>query len=425
MRPFMAAALVVATSLPAGADDWPRWRGPNADGVSRETGLLPKWPAAGPPLDWKTDAVGHGYAGLSVVGDRVYTLGLFGEDEHALALDAGTGKVVWSVPVGPRFENPWGDGPRSTPTADGPDLFVLAARGRLSCLDRATGKARWAVELGGVLMKGNIIDTNWGHCASPAVVDGVVVVCPGGGPGTVAGLDRKTGAERWRTKDLAHAAAYGSPVPAVFDGEAQCVVVTGGVEGASGLVTAGGRPVVAGVRASDGAVRWTAPAPYKTGPIIPTPVVAGDRVFATAGYGAGAACYQVERDGDGYRAKLVYKTKEMTNYYGEVVLKDGLLYGYTDPTGWKCVDFRTGEGKWEQYTSASAGAVVAADGRLYVVATDAKVRLAALTGDDWAPLGEFALPGVSKYRAARHRVRVATPPVVANGRLYAYRVKAD
>jgi hypothetical protein len=74
-----------------------------------------------------------------------------------------------------------------------------------------------------------------------------------------------------------------------------------------------------------------------------------------------------------------------------------------------------------------------AGGRLYLLTTNGQVQLAALGGDGWAPVSEFALPGVSKGRAANSNVRVVTPPVVANGRLYvrdqellyAYRVRAE
>ncbi len=63
-------ALVAAA--PAGrAEDWPQFRGPARDDISRETGLLRKWPAGGPKVLW-TVPVGQGYAGAAIVGGRVY-----------------------------------------------------------------------------------------------------------------------------------------------------------------------------------------------------------------------------------------------------------------------------------------------------------------------------------------------------------------
>src|SRR5437879_1160760 len=55
------------------AGDWPQWRGPNRDGVSRETGLLASWPEKGPKQLWKADA-GAGYSSLAVAGGRAYCL---------------------------------------------------------------------------------------------------------------------------------------------------------------------------------------------------------------------------------------------------------------------------------------------------------------------------------------------------------------
>lgn len=157
----------------ARADDWPRWRGVRGDGVSHELVLLREWPKDGPKRLWRSDQLGDGFSGVAVVGDRVYTLGAFGETEHAIALDAVTGQVAWSVPIGPRLKNAWGDGPRSTPTHDGNDLYVLGGSGKLASLDPTTGKHRWSVDLpaalGTRLMKGNIIDTHWGFCESPLV----------------------------------------------------------------------------------------------------------------------------------------------------------------------------------------------------------------------------------------------------------------
>jgi len=71
---FACAAQVLAQP---GAN-WPQWRGPNRDGVSKETGLLKQWPAEGPPLVWKASGAGGGYSTVSVADGRLYTMGLRG-----------------------------------------------------------------------------------------------------------------------------------------------------------------------------------------------------------------------------------------------------------------------------------------------------------------------------------------------------------
>ena len=112
------AALAAALSAHAG-DDWPQWRGPNRDGISRETGLRQSWPADGPPLDWKAGGLGAGYSTVTVDSGRIFTLGADDEIEYVIALDAETGRELWRTRNGRRYRDRRGDGPRGAPTVDG------------------------------------------------------------------------------------------------------------------------------------------------------------------------------------------------------------------------------------------------------------------------------------------------------------------
>src|ERR1051326_2129442 len=69
------------------ADDWPQFRGPKRDGVSRETGLRGEWPKDGPKLAWTFDGAGVGYSGPAVVGDRLYMGGGRDGSDVVFALD--------------------------------------------------------------------------------------------------------------------------------------------------------------------------------------------------------------------------------------------------------------------------------------------------------------------------------------------------
>jgi len=411
--------LGAAARLPAA--DWPQWRGPARDGRGNETGLLSEWPDGGPRLAWVTDAVGVGYSGLAVVGDRVYTLGGIDGREHVLALDAGTGKVAWSAPIGPLFKHAYGDGPRSTPTVDGDDVFALGAQGILARLDRATGTVKWSVdfrkELGGLLMRGNFVNADWGYSESPLVDGARVVACPGGKGGVVAAFDRATGKVAWRTAGVPHGATYASVVAARFGGVRQYVAYTGGVEISTGGVMKD-PPRLIGVAADTGAVLWEVRPNYTTSVIAPTPVVSGDLVFAGSGYGAGSALYRVTAAEGKFTAERVYATKDFKNYYAGAVLDDGTLYGYSEMVGWVGVDLKTGKSLWDYKTGATAGALVAADGRLYALGDDGRAFLLRPSRTDWDEVGRFDLPAKSKARAANRQIVVCTPPVVANGRLY-------
>lgn len=83
--------LLLAFTLPLLANDWPQYRGPKRNDVSAETGLLTKWPVAGPPLLWTCKEAGVGYSSFAIVGDRLYTLGARGENEFLIALTGERG----------------------------------------------------------------------------------------------------------------------------------------------------------------------------------------------------------------------------------------------------------------------------------------------------------------------------------------------
>jgi len=129
----------------AAAGDWPQFRGPNRDGVSTETGLLKELPSGGPPLVWKATGLGVGYSTVSVVGDRIYTIGEDANASAVIALNGADGRQFWSAKLGkpgapgmPAFE-----GPRSTPTVAGDWLVAASQWGDLICLTAATGKELW------------------------------------------------------------------------------------------------------------------------------------------------------------------------------------------------------------------------------------------------------------------------------------------
>src|SRR5262249_2244702 len=159
--------------------------GPNRDDVSAETGLAKSWPKTGPKLLWTYRDAGVGYSGPAVIGSRIYTMGCRGETEYLLAIE--NGKQVWEAKVGPRFDNGWGDGPRSTPTVDGDRIYALGGQGNLVCVT-TDGAEKWRLGMQKDL-KGQVM-SSWGYCES-VLIDGDHLVCsPGGRDGTFAKLEK-------------------------------------------------------------------------------------------------------------------------------------------------------------------------------------------------------------------------------------------
>src|SRR5262249_11997821 len=156
--------------------------------------------------------------------------------DFAFALDTQTGKLKWKQPLGTQFMQDRGNGPRGSVTVDGDALYLIRGGGDLHCLAAADGKPRWQkalkTDLGGTIMSG------WGYSESP-LVDGDLLICtPGGDQGTLAALNKKTGAVVWRSKDWKEPCAYSSPIVAEVDGVRQYIQFT--------------RSGVAGVAAKDG-----------------------------------------------------------------------------------------------------------------------------------------------------------------------------
>jgi outer membrane protein assembly factor BamB len=399
---LLGALSFCAPGLPAGAADWPQWRGPDRNDVSREAGLLKSWPEDGPRLLWTYTDTGIGYSGPAVVGEHLYTMGARDEKEYVIALDTATGKEAWARPVGPRFQNGYGDGPRGTPTVDDGLLFAIGGQGELVCLDRSNGNERWRInlrtDLGGEMMSG------WGYTESP-LVDGDKVICtPGGAQGSLAALNKNTGKVLWRSKDLTDSAAYSSPVVAEVGGVRQYIQMTGQGQ--------------AGVAAEDGRLLWHAEEAVNGTAIIPTPVIHENLVFVSSGYGAGCGLIRLTANADGkFSAEEVYANKSMVNHHGGVVLLNEHLYGYSDGKGWICQDFKTGKIVWSEKRKLGKGSITCADGLLYCYGEqDGTVVLAEASPDGWKEHGRFKIPRETTVRSPRGKIW--THPVVANGRLY-------
>jgi outer membrane protein assembly factor BamB len=346
--------------LPAGpvghSGSWPSWRGAHRDAISGETGLLDSWPANGPPLKWKAEHLGSGYSSVAIDAGRIFTLGKTDEGCEVLALNFANGRRLWAFRVG-------GDrDPNSTPTVDGDRVYGLSFDGALVCLNVADGKPVWSKNLGqdfgGRMMSG------WGYSESP-LVDGDRLLCtPGANDALIVALDKKTGKTIWKAQAPADLGANGT------DGAGYSSIVVSNGGGVKQYVQTVGRGVVS-VRADDGKFLWNYNRVANPTANIPTPLVKDDYIFASTGYGAGAALLQLSKSGDGVAAKEVYFLNggKMQNHHGGMVLLGDYVYcGKGHNQGFPvCLELKTGKFAWEGGRGPGGGsaAVIEADGNLY------------------------------------------------------------
>jgi outer membrane protein assembly factor BamB len=409
-RPLLicvAAAVTAAAAPPAPRPaDWPQWRGPNRDGLSRDAGLLSSWTPAGPPLAWKVSGLGAGFSSVAVAGGRIYTMGDKDGAQMLMALNQADGRPAWSARVGPVWDDEMG-GPRGTPSVDGGSVYALGTEGDLVCVEAATGKERWRKSLprdfGGRMM------SMWKFSESPLVDGDRVVVTPGGSAAYLVALDKATGRELWRTP-----APPSGPRGREGAGYSSVVVSNGG--GVRQYVQLTGRGLV-GVRASDGKLLWSYNRVANDVANIPTPIVKDDLVFASTGYQAGSVLLRLVPAAGGVEAREVYflEARTLQNHHGGLVLVGDHVYGgHGHNRGFPiAVELATGKVAWGgdiRNAGSGSAAVTYADGHLYFRYQNGVMLLIEATPAAYREKGSFTIPGVEKPSWAH--------PVVTGGRLY-------
>lgn len=397
-----ALLFIISSPAPASATDWPGWRGPNRDGISTETGLLKSWPEGGPKLLWEVDGCGGGYASVAIAGGKIFTLGKTKDGEALFAFSAVDGKPLWNKVFGT------GGHSNGSPQVDGDLVYAIGLAGDLVCAKSATGEIVWqknfGKDFGGVMMSG------WGFSESP-LIDGDRLICtPGGSGAMIVALDKKTGAEIWRSPAPADPGARGK------DGAGYSSVVISNGAGVKQYVQITGRGAV-GVRADDGKLLWHYNKVANGTANIPTPLIDGDLVFCSTGYGTGSALLKLTRDGEGVKAEEQYflDGKVLQNHHGGMILKDGHVYmGHAHNNGFPvCVELKSGKIIWggdQRGAGAGSAAVLLAGGDLIFRYEDGVVALIEATTSGYRLKSQFK-PAFQKGKSWAH-------PVVSDGRLY-------
>ena len=136
------------------ANDWPRWRGPNGNGIVNNTDWDPLALAGNPKIVWETN-LGLGYSSVAVKNERLFAMGnkeiISGTDTVGVDIiycfHAKTGKEIWRFSYPCRTDNTW-PGPTASPVLDGDLLYTLSDdTGDLFCLNAENGQIRWKINV--------------------------------------------------------------------------------------------------------------------------------------------------------------------------------------------------------------------------------------------------------------------------------------
>jgi outer membrane protein assembly factor BamB len=367
--------------------DWPQWRGPNRDGVSRETGLLTVWPKGGPKQLWQAKT-GAGYSSMAVAEGRVFCLLQDGPEEAVVCWNAETGQEVWRFRYPCEYKDAQGNGPRSTPAIDGERAYTVGATGILYCLKTSNGEKVWQHDLASEF---SATRPAWGVSFSPLIEGDLVLTNPGGPNGSsIVAFNKITGDEVWKT--LNDPPAYSSPIAATINGRRQILFFTH-----DGLVS---------VAPKDGALFWRFPWDTRFGANVATPIVVSHYAFISSNYDKGCALLDVLMSTGSWQVRPVYEHNRMRNHFSTSVYYKEHLYGFDDAT-LVCMNFRTGKILWKK-KDFKKGSLLVADGKLIILGESGTLALAEATPDGYQELASF--PFSTK--------KCWTVPVLANGRLY-------
>lgn len=430
VRGSRAGALLLLLALWPGigrADDWPQWRGPEATGVSRETGLPTRWTSED-GVAWKAALPGLGTSSPVVWGDRVFVTSqvgsatstpLGGEFEGAIqarhspsaegvelvvqAFHRSDGRLLWEHRL-PRT----GDAPplhlkhnlaTPSPVTDGRVLYAWFGTGQLVAVE-TSGALLWQRHLGEDY---GPFDIRWGHGSSPVLYeDLLLLLCDHEPVGRLVALDKATGKDRWRVERGEGTRSYATPL-VIRRGEGDELIVNT-------------RRRIEALDPATGALRWHAGDENRSP--VATPVFHGEVLYATRGYFSGPyMAVRLGGRGDVTESHVDWIVPTGAPYVSSLLYYDGLLYMATEKGIATAIDPATGDRVWrKRLGGVFTASPVAGDGKVYLVAEsgDTFVLKAGPEGDLLArnPLGERSLasPALSGgqifIRTDHHLVRI-------------------
>ena len=397
----MNSSVIKADELAAPkSSDWNQWRGPNRDGISPEKGLLQRWPKAGPKLIYQSKGLGGGYSSVVYSNGRLFTMGNFGGQANLVAVDAANGDVLWKTPMG-------SGEPNCTPTVDGDRVYALSRVGDLVCANVTKGKILWRVnfqrDFGGRMMSG------WGYSESPLVDGNRLIITPGSKTAAMAALNKMNGNVIWKAAMPPNTGNRGR------DGAGYSSIVISNAARTKQYVQLTGRGVIS-VDARSGKLLWGYNRVANGTANIPTPIVKGDHVFASSGYGTGAALLKIVKRGRRVIAQEVYFLPASTfqNHHGGMILFGKHIYtGHGHNKGFPlCIEMLTGKVVWGPKRGPGGGsaAIALADGQLYFRYQNGIMALISATPRGYQLSGSFKL--------ASKRGQSWPHPCISDGRLF-------
>ena len=411
---------IVARARAADTRDWNYWRGPESNGIARDTGLPDDWdPRRGTNVTWKRDDLGTRSTPI-VMNGRLYVMcraetETAREGERVVCLDATTGKTIWEN----RF-NVWlSDVPDTrvgwSSVVGDPDtgnVYMLGVCGYFQCLNGETGEPLWGFPLH---EKFGLLSTYGGRTNFPIVFEDLVVISSIViGWGEMAkpahrflAFDKHTGEVVWfkGTRLLPFDTTYSAPNLTVLNGR-------------RALVFGSGDGAVWAIQPRTGQAIWQYR--FSRRGLNVSPLVIGDLVFTghseenISGNAMGAVvAINGAGKGDITSSGELWRQDEVMMGKCAPLAIDDRLYCFDDRAKLHVLDIKTGEAVLRRPYSVGGTAMRAsplyADGKIYAFGTSG-----------WSILRPDPKRGVKVVKKKRLPAgeEVYASPICWQGRLY-------
>ncbi|MFA6400187.1 MAG: PQQ-binding-like beta-propeller repeat protein [Salinivirgaceae bacterium] len=357
---------------------WPGFRGAEFDNINKEKiKLIDTWEPSGPKILWKVE-LGEGHAAPAIYNGRVYLLD-YDERKKNDALrcfSLETGAEIWRRWYRVNLKRNHGMS-RTIPAVTEKYVVTIGPRCQVMCCNPITGDFLWGMDLGKEF--GTEVPL-WYTGQCPIIDNDIAVIAPGGSS-LMVGIDCSTGKPVWQTPNPDNLKmSHSSIVPMTFYGKKMYVY---NALGALCGISAEGE--------DKGAVLWKTKA-FNPSVIAPSPVMVGqNRVFMTAGYGAGATLIQVIKEGNSYSTKTLqlYKASEgMASEQQTPIFYNGLVYNIQPKdaaaTRNQFVCCNPDDFKNILWTSSKEdrfglGPFILSDGKFYILSDEGEITIARLS----------------------------------------------
>jgi outer membrane protein assembly factor BamB len=408
----VALPLVLLLSAALRADDWPQWRGPDRDGVCRETGLQRLFPAGGLKVRWRAP-VGWGFSSPVVAQGRVYLADSEvvkpQAKERIHCFDETAGKVLWTYSYDVAYEDWAFDpkqeiGPVATPIVQNGKVYAVGRLGHLFCLDARKGDVLWRKNL----EKEYQVAFAPG-APSPLIEGDLLILFIGGKPGAcVIALHKDTGREVWRALD--ESLTFSSPIVITTGGKRQLIVWT--------------QESVTSLDSATGKTYWRQRLLTSNEYAVSTPVFYNDRLLV------GGLMFQL--DPDKPAAKVLWPdskapARRVLSHTSTALFQGDHLFSAKSTGELVCLEASTGKQVWEtaKVTDLKNGASIhlTPNGDTVLLYTDkGELIRARLTAQGYKEISRVAVLEPTCTFAVR---KVAwSPPAYANRHIFARNGKA-